>query len=67
MGISGTIKKLSTEKGYGFVRDTAGREMFFHRSGVPNRGFDDLHEGDAVTFEEEASPKGPRATNVQRM
>lgn len=64
--MTGTIKRLVSEKGYMFIRDPEGREWFAHRSEVANRGFDDLHEGDIVTFEEAQSAKGPRATNVQR-
>lgn len=62
--MTGTIKRLISDKGFGFVRDEAGREFFFHRSEVSGRQYEDLREGDSVTFEEAASAKGPRATNV---
>lgn len=60
----GEIKRLVRDRGFGFVRDKAGQEWFFHRSGVANDGFDSLTEGQKVTFEEETSPKGPRAGSV---
>lgn len=64
--MNGTIKRLIGDKGFGFVRDESGREFFFHRSEVSGRQFEDLREGDAVTFEEAQSPKGPRAANVMK-
>lgn len=63
---TGTIVRM-TEKGFGFVRDTkTGVELFFHRSAVQGARFEDLEEGTEVTFEEAASPKGPRAERVTR-
>lgn len=62
--MTGTIKRIVHDKGYGFVRTPQGLEYFFHRSAVPQGGFDALQEGQPVHFEEEQSPKGPRATNV---
>lgn len=61
---NGVIKRLVRDKGFGFVRDDAGTEHFFHRSGCAV-AFDTLTEGQAVTFTEEPSSKGPRATAVQ--
>jgi CspA family cold shock protein len=61
---NGTIVRVAREKGFGFVRDEGGRELFFHRSAVQG-SFDDLREGQRVTFDEEASAKGPRAGNVR--
>jgi cold shock protein len=62
---TGTIKRLVRDRGFGFVRDDAGLERFFHRSAVADGAFDQLKEGQAVTFEEEPSAKGPRATNIR--
>ena len=63
----GTIKTLRTEKGFGFIRDTAGKDVFFHSSAIYGEGIDNLREGDGVEFDlEEAGPKGPRALNVRR-
>jgi CspA family cold shock protein len=61
---SGTIKRIARDKGFGFIRDGSGQDWFFHRSSVQGR-FDDLNEGQAVSFDEEQSPKGPRAGNVR--
>ncbi|MCX5704741.1 MAG: cold shock domain-containing protein [Candidatus Omnitrophica bacterium] len=62
---TGTIKKLVRERGFGFVSDTDGRELFFHQSGLIDAKFDTLNEGQAVTFEVEKSDKGPRAIDVR--
>ena len=61
--MAGTIKRLVRDRGFGFIRDDNGQEWFFHRSAVEGN-FDDLNEGQRVSFEEEPSPKGPRAANV---
>ena len=61
---TGTIKRIARDKGFGFIRDGGGQEYFFHRSAVEG-SFDDLREGQRVSFEEEQSPKGPRANNVR--
>ena len=61
---SGTIKKLVSDRGFGFIAAEDGKEYFFHRSGT-DADFDNLQGGERVTFEVEASPKGPRAGRVQ--
>ena len=61
---TGTIKRLARDKGFGFIRDDSGQEYFFHRSAVEG-SFDSLSEGQRVSFNEEQSPKGPRASNVR--
>jgi CspA family cold shock protein len=61
---SGTIKRLVRDRGFGFIRDESGKEWFFHRSSVQGN-FDQLTEGQRVSFEEEASTKGPRAGSVR--
>ena len=61
---SGTIKKLVSDRGFGFIAAEDGKEYFFHRSGT-DTDFDRLQGGERVTFEVEASPKGPRAGRVQ--
>ena len=62
----GTIARL-TDKGFGFIK-VEGREkdLFFHSNELQNVKFDELREGDTVTFEVGDSPKGPNATNVSR-
>ena len=62
---SGSIKRLVRDKGFGFIRDDGGQEWFFHRSAVTDGSFDQLGEGQRVTFDEEPSAKGPRASNVR--
>jgi cold shock CspA family protein len=65
--MTGTIKTLRADKGFGFIRDSGGKEVFFHSSVIYGEGIDNLREGDGVEFDvEEAGPKGPRATNVRR-
>jgi CspA family cold shock protein len=62
---TGKIKKVVRERGFGFISDTDGREVFFHQSGLVDTQFDSLKEEQKVEFEIENSPKGPRAINVQ--
>ncbi len=61
---TGKIKKVVRERGFGFISDIDGREVFFHQSSLVDVKFDDLKEEQAVSFEIEKSPKGPRAVNV---
>jgi CspA family cold shock protein len=61
--VNGTVKKLVSERGFGFIAADDGKEYFFHRDGVAD--FDSLQGGEKVTFEIEASPKGPRANQVR--
>jgi len=63
--MNGTIKRLVSEKGFGFVAAQDGNEYFFHQSACTGARFDDLREGQAVTFEKGQGPKGPRAENVK--
>jgi CspA family cold shock protein len=60
----GTIKRL-TDKGFGFIETGAGKDMFFHMSNLEGVHFDDLHEGQKVSFEVGQGPKGPRAEYVR--
>lgn len=62
---TGKIKKLVRERGFGFISDTDGSEVFFHQSSLVEVQFDALQEEQAVEFEIEKSPKGPRAINVK--
>ncbi len=55
------------DEGYGFIKPEEGeKDVFFHASSVVDVTFDDLKEGDAVTFDVEEGPKGPAATNVKK-
>lgn len=63
---NGTIKKLVSDRGFGFITGDDGKDYFFHRDGLePSLDFDRLIGGEQVTFEIESSPRGPRATKVQ--
>lgn len=59
----GVIKRLN-DKGFGFITVGAGEDLFFHRSAVEGARFEDLHEGQRVSFTEGQGPKGPRAEKV---
>ncbi|MCG8430975.1 MAG: cold shock domain-containing protein [Candidatus Omnitrophica bacterium] len=61
---TGTIKKLVRDRGFGFISDTDGREVFFHQSSIIGSSFDALTGDEKVQFEIENSAKGPRAVNV---
>jgi CspA family cold shock protein len=60
----GTIKRL-TDKGFGFITNEKGTDIFFHMSAIEGCRFEDLREGQKVTFSEGQGPKGPRAENVR--
>lgn len=62
---TGKIKRLVRDRGFGFISDTDGREVFFHRSSVVETQFDALNTDQTVEFEVEKSEKGPRAVNVR--
>jgi CspA family cold shock protein len=64
--MNGVIKK-KTDKGFGFIT-VAGqdKDLFFHSKSLVGVTFEELNEGDTVSFEVEESPKGPNAVNVQR-
>lgn len=59
----GKITKLISEKGFGFIEGARG-ELFFHHSSVEGASFENLREGQTVTYVEGRGPKGPRAENV---
>ncbi len=60
----GTIKRL-TDKGFGFIDVGSGKDLFFHSSSVVGVSYDELREGQEVTFKEARTEKGPCAENVQ--
>jgi len=65
--MTGTIKRL-TDKGFGFITgEGLAKDLFFHSNSLVGVTFDELKEGDAVSFETEESPKGLNAVNVQRV
>jgi CspA family cold shock protein len=63
--MNGTIKRLVSDKGFGFIAASDGVEYFFHQSSVSQTSFDQLREGQAVTFDVGQGPKGPRGENVR--
>lgn len=64
---TGTIKKLVSDKFFGFIVPDAGdKDLFFHKDALVDVRFEDLREGDKVSFDVEDSPKGPRAVNVKK-
>ena len=62
---TGKIKKLVRDRGFGFISDTDGKEVFFHQTSLVETTFDALNEDQSVEFEVEKSDKGPRAVNVR--
>ena len=62
--INGVVKWFNSRKGYGFIEQEDGPDVFVHHSGINSDGFRSLNEGDRVTFEIVQGPKGPSASNV---
>ena len=63
----GTVKWFNNQKGYGFISDEQGNEVFVHYSGINMDGFKSLEEGQAVEFDVVEGEKGPQATNVTKL
>jgi CspA family cold shock protein len=61
---SGTVKWFNNSKGYGFIEQEDGPDVFVHHTGINATGFKSLEEGDQVTFDIEDGQKGPAAVNV---
>ncbi len=64
---SGKIKWFDNKKGFGFIAQDSGEDVFVHHTSVLGEGFKILNEGDAVSFEIVESAKGLKAQNVQRL
>lgn len=65
--MKGTIKRLVSDKGFGFIGpETGDKDVFFHSTGLVGVQFAELNVGDVVTFDMQDSDKGPKAVNVQR-
>jgi CspA family cold shock protein len=63
---SGTVKWFNDAKGYGFIQQDEGPDVFVHFSAINGSGFRTLSEGERVSFEIEQGPKGPAAKNVEK-
>ncbi len=63
---SGTVKWFNDAKGFGFITQESGPDLFVHFSSIDGSGFKSLQEGDPVDFEVGSGPKGPQALNVRR-
>jgi CspA family cold shock protein len=64
---NGTVKWFDERKGYGFIEQEDGPDVFVHHSGINSTGFKSLNEGDRVTFNVEQGKKGPAAVNVTKL
>jgi CspA family cold shock protein len=63
---NGVVKWFSNRKGYGFIEQEDGEDIFVHHSAINMSGFRTLSEGDRVTFEIEVGERGPAAKNVEK-
>lgn len=63
----GTVKWFNNQKGFGFISDEQGNDVFVHYSGIQSNGFKSLEEGQEVKFEVIEGQKGPQAVNVVKL
>ena len=63
----GTVKWFNAEKGYGFISQESGDDVFVHFSAIQGKGFKTLEEGQRVSFEIEEGPRGKQASNVTKL
>lgn len=63
---NGIVKWFNDKKGYGFINEDQGRDIFVHFSAIDMQGFKTLSEGDVVMFDVEESDRGPEAKNVRK-
>ena len=64
---NGVVKWFSNKKGYGFIEQEEGDDIFVHHSAINMQGFRTLMEGDRVSFEIEVGERGPAAKNVEKL
>ena len=65
--IDGIVKWFDNRKGYGFIEQEEGPDVFVHHSGINATGFKSLNEGDSICFDVEQGQKGPAAVNVTKI
>ena len=63
---NGTVKWFNADKGFGFIQGEDGQDVFAHFSNIQGEGFKTLDEGQAVTYDVEAGPRGDQAVNIQK-
>ncbi len=63
----GTVKWFNDAKGYGFISQEGGKDVFVHHEAIQSEGFRSLAEGDQVQFDVVEGPKGPQAANVRKV
>ena len=63
----GTVKWFNNQKGYGFISDEAGNDVFVHYTGLNMEGYKTIEEGQAVEYEVTDGEKGPQAVNVVKL
>ena len=64
---NGTVKWFNAEKGYGFISQESGDDVFVHFSAIQGKGFKTLEEGQSFSFEIEEGPRGKQASNVTKL
>ena len=65
--LQGTVKWFNESKGFGFIEQEEGKDIFVHYSAIQGNGFKTLNEGDKIEFEVVDGPKGPAAANVNKV
>ncbi|MCX7983108.1 MAG: cold-shock protein [Syntrophales bacterium] len=65
--VEGTVKWFNDAKGFGFIQQDGGKDVFVHHTAIQGNGFKSLSEGDRVAFEVVSSPKGLSAKNVRKL
>ena len=63
----GTVKWFNDSKGFGFIEQPGGKDVFVHHNAIEGEGFKSLQEGDSVQFEIVEGPKGQQAANVRKL
>ncbi|MEA3367111.1 MAG: cold-shock protein [Planctomycetota bacterium] len=64
---TGTVKWFNDQKGFGFIEQDGGADVFVHHTSIQGEGYKSLAEGDQVEFDVTQGPKGPKAENVKRV